>query len=853
MNNRTISIRTHSISLLLAFAAFTVVAADVAIETAADIASKCYAVGDTVTVSDGTAAAVLGDYVALLDGSTITMEHAGWTLLKDSGGTEYMFAVYEPPAADGDVFFLNFTADANWSAAPWTKVTQNSNRTYPNHADDVAVIVNPSKSWGVLTVDGDGVTVGQVVEASLSNWSFSQTSGRIVPLVFERTDGRPPRVVLSRPDSSNNSRLSFRFGYDGDDGENYLDVSFRGKELIVDFTGDSGDKPAYRRPGSSCLQIGRAKLRVGEGQTIRFENGSPYSNQPDAVQFLSRSMAEITGAETVESRGVFSDWRGNNGRDRFHPAFYRELGEPPAAFERNYADCDFFGAETEYAIQSAFCITNSRPMAKIMIGWNSSGTHPTNNLILTPSVFLQGGFLEFRMLDQIWSDTLFATNDFAKLTIRGQSGFQGNSYGSTRVRHDVRVREFERADDWSTFEVRGFNCRRAGGENRDYLGTLRIDQWNDFAIAPEGVDPSDYNMSVYAIVPWITCTANDNGWTFSSTSWGTEQTFPGVTNGVICLRQWNGSKNSGNDTSLATCGENDNFYWYGKYGFVLNGQDKTIFSLSYCMGETPKYAAGGNFYLDSTASGATLTIKSGAMIMSRQGNWLGQPCDMTKNGKLKLLGSPSYIHAPGMNWDISPTADMDNNMIWTPIIASNDLVKAGGGWLGLAGDQRNIRGTLAVNAGVLYLGYPAYLKMGYLYHNSAERGWPMHGCATDCDFVVRGGAVLSLASAGYTGKDSDGNDVDEPVLAWGAQKRHTIALERSGDTVGGIYVAEGVTGVVYEVSHETEDGEFVTFARGTWGSSQSAAANVDDLHFSGPGVLKVLHDQLVRPMIIIVR
>jgi len=62
-----------------------------------------------------------------------------------------------------------------------------------------------------------------------------------------------------------------------------------------------------------------------------------------------------------------------------------------------------------------------------------------------------------------------------------------------------------------------------------------------------------------------------------------------------------------------------------------------------------------------------------------------------------------------------------------------------------------------------------------------------------------------------------------------------------------------VTGVVYEVSHETEDGEFVTFARGTWGSSQSAAANVDDLHFSGPGVLKVLHDQLVRPMIIIVR
>ena len=208
MKTRAISICPISISLFSAIASFAVVAADVTIETVADISSKCYAVGDTVTVSDGTAAAVLGDYVALLDGSTITMEHAGWTLLKDSGGTEYMFAVYEPPASGGDVFFLNFTTDANWSAAPWTKVTQNSNRTYPNHADDVAVIVNPSKNWGVLTIDGDGVTVGQVVEASLSNWSFSQTSGRIVPLVFERTGGRPPRIVLSRPDSSNNSRLT---------------------------------------------------------------------------------------------------------------------------------------------------------------------------------------------------------------------------------------------------------------------------------------------------------------------------------------------------------------------------------------------------------------------------------------------------------------------------------------------------------------------------------------------------------------------------------------------------------------------------------------------------------------------
>ena len=115
-------------------------AADVSIATASAIASQCYAVGDTVTVSDGSAVAVLGDGVATLKNSTITMKRAGFTLLKDAGGTEYRFAVYEPPAPGGDVFFLNLTDNANWSAAPWTKVTQNSERTFPNHADDVAVM-----------------------------------------------------------------------------------------------------------------------------------------------------------------------------------------------------------------------------------------------------------------------------------------------------------------------------------------------------------------------------------------------------------------------------------------------------------------------------------------------------------------------------------------------------------------------------------------------------------------------------------------------------------------------------------------------------------------------------------------
>ena len=101
--------------------------------------------------------------------------------------------------------------------------------------------------------------------------------------------------------------------------------------------------------------------------------------------------------------------------------------------------------------------------------------------------------------------------------------------------------------------------------------------------------------------------------------------------------------------------------------------------------------------------------------------------------------------------------------------------------------------------------------------------------------------------------DSDGNEVDEPVIAWGREHRHTIALERSGNAVGGVYAAEGVEGIVYEATYEDEDGAVAWFERGTWGSSESAADHVDDMHFAGPGVLKVQHDRRVRPTLMILR
>ena len=874
MKTRAISIRTLSISLLLSFAAFTVVAADVTIETAAAIASQCYAVGDTVTVSDSSAAAVLGDGIATLNGSTITMKHAGFTLLKDAGETEYWFAVYETPGGEGDVFLFDWTENSNygWVSASWTNVTQNSARTYPDHADDVAMIRVARGDYGFLTVPASGVTVGQLIVGMTKNWTLDHTSGTITPLRFERTDGAVPRINLSRPVSSGDGDYQFRLGnYDQDNGGNVLDVSFAGKTLEADFCGDSVSAGSYVRIGALNFAFGRGRIQVAAGQTVRFVNGSRLTKNTDAVSLSRlRQGSGIFGAGTVEVSDAGFDLQSSDPDTYLAVGLFRSVtGWSPFSADNNVTRfVTRFNTVPSLPVEilSGHCPTNLNSQTWFRNYWSVG----VSNAWLSSSVLLSGCNYEISVNGAYaphW-DFYDATNVAEKATIRGHVGIYGPpSYGRDghkdsegvqqgRVTHHVRFKDLELFDRWGSMQVNGLNFNRGDSRTNDIQGTLKIDNWRDYIRRPPGVDPADYDGNVYAIIPLMTVHCNDNNQGLADTDWGQEQTFPGVRETDGCVRLLLHLNNRGSGT-LSSRGANDNFYFADKQGFWLDGEDRTLFSLVYATAETPHYAAGGNFYLDTSKGGHKLTITSGAMAIIRQNKWLGQPADMTRNGRIVLQGNPAYLHVNSGLYYASSGSDgggRDYNMCWVPLVATNDLVKGGAGSVGLAGDQRGIRGTLAVNGGELWLGYPAYKKNGYLYtYGYPERGWPMHGCATDCDFVVRGGAVLSLASAGYQGVDSDGNDVDAPVLAYGAESKHTITLERSGNAVGGVYVAEGVTGTVYEAFYETEDGKTVTFARGTWGSSESAADHVDDLYFSGPGVLKVLHDQLSNPMTVTIR
>lgn len=856
---------------------FVVGARNIALSTCASIEGQFFRVGDRATIADATAAAVLGDGVAALAGQTIAMKHPGFTLLKDVEGGEHRFAVYEPPAAGGDVFFFDWTADNNygWASAPWTKITANTSRTVPDHADDVAMIRVARGDYGFLAVPASGVTLGQLVVGMAKHWTLNHADGTVSPLRFERTDGGTPRISLSRPVSSGDGDLQFRLGeYDRDDGSNAIEISFAGDALEADFCGDTAAAAAYARKGALLFAFGRGRISVGAGQTVRFLGGSRLTKNTDTA-YLSRMRqgSGIFGAGTVEVRDACFALESSSPDAYLHVGAFRALpGWGPFDGENDVTRFKTrFNTVPAIPIEvlSGRCPTNLNAQTTFLNYWSAG----VSNAWLSPSVLLSGCNYQFEQNGAYaphW-DFYDATNVAEKVAIRGHVGIYGPpSYGRDnhkdsdgvqqgRVTHHVRFRDLELFDRWSTMQVNGLNFNRGADRTNDIKGTLRIDNWEEHVRRPPGVDPADYDGNVYAIIPWMTVHANDNSQGLTDTDWGQEQTFPGVREEDGCVRLVQSLANNGSQT-LKDRGANDNFYFCNKTGFGLGGADRTLFSLVYCTQETPHYATGGNFYLDSSKGGHKLVITSGAMAITRQNKWLGQPADMTRNAKIVLQGDPAYLHVPSPGVSVPSAGDagggQDYSMCWVPLVAEHDLVKGGGGSIGLAGDQRGIRGTLAVNGGVLWLGYPAYKKHGYLYtYGNPERGWPMHGCATDCDFVVRGGAVLALASNGYTGVDSDGAAVDAPVLAWsrGREIRHTITLERSGATVGGVYVAEGVEGVVYEALYETENGEILSFENGTWGSSESPADHVDDTFFAGPGVLRVRHDRIPRPAMMILR
>ena len=155
------------------------------------------------------------------------------------------------------------------------------------------------------------------------------------------------------------------------------------------------------------------------------------------------------------------------------------------------------------------------------------------------------------------------------------------------------------------------------------------------------------------------------------------------------------------------------------------------------------------------------------------------------------------------------------------MIAPYGFVSAFPGFLAICGDQRGIDDEIVVQTGILSVGLATN-------HDGADLVVP---CQIDVPVrIVGGGSTLKLAANSHLASDQN------------------VYFDDVGGFAGKLDIPAGTTETCMKCY---VDG--VTISRGTWGATGSGAGNIDDEHFSGLGVLKVLKDELNRAMMIVVR
>ena len=206
----------------------------------------------------------------------------------------------------------------------------------------------------------------------------------------------------------------------------------------------------------------------------------------------------------------------------------------------------------------------------------------------------------------------------------------------------------------------------------------------------------------------------------------------------------------------------------------------------------------GNFN-KNLGAGRTLTIRSGGLGLEQNGSMLGTQTGGDANGTV-VFSEKAFVFA-------SSTSESDPNQIWSKIKAEKGFVSGYCGHLLLAGDQSGIKGELTINNGTLQLG------------------------SMDGTVACQLGGVTEVRAIG-------GNTVLR-INKEGALDGKTIRFECPGNISPKFKLQNAEQEHCYKLYI---DGKSIR--SGSWGATGSGAANIDDEHFTGPGVLVVQRDDV---------
>ena len=780
--------------------------------------------GDVVTLPElsGTACYLVGNRLfGSLAGNVLTALRPGILgihCVGNDGATNTLAVLVLPEKIDnGDIYIYKEKSvsnhSCNWKEAKfWEKLGSETNDSWPNGADDIAIIPYYDETGVQFNLQEDiilgGLYAGRWKDAA-GNISIRSLSSPVHGIAFERTDGEPARIQLC-PNSPLSGDNNFRAKLTID--QSIPSIAFHADTII---SGGSDRMGATYPQGR--FDFNAQLFDIAEGATVSLvemdthQTGSAVATMTGGRltgggTFWNRSAAAVRFSRNKETfAGLLRDSGGYghvNG-DRCGPTEVRSISTNCTAEAVGWIGVDSSSQPRGGWNQSVGCIYLGNDH-----GHGKTQVHAGTNWFPRIAT-LHGGRLHLCPEQTAW----------------GAPGVLDRKYAQRLVLADgfCYLRAWSR-DTSGGWPVNWFEADELGHENK---ATLRIDDdsrkstastatitnqatflrgWASAAVGPAG-DPESSDS--YPTIPWIVSPL-DGGYNtmyFSAFDSAGRLVRPAL---------------AANNTALSAFSAGRNAYCRNA-GIALT-EDLTVNSL-YLQNDTKGKTLG---------AGRTLTVTSGGLILSdvNDNNNPGAAAigeeGGAENGTL-ILGDadhPAYVWAYGSTTSSANTAP---NQIWAPVTAPGGFVMAYTGHLVLGGNQTNILDELVVNAGSLTLG-------------SATTPCRL---AKNLPIRIYANATLKLPNA-----DSTGGKL--------------LYFDGAAGWFGKVEIAEGVAAQVKKafVRDYPESPEWEALPRGFYGSSESgveALATVthpafvrDDL-FSGTGTLKVVADDRIPPTLMILR
>lgn len=787
-------------------------------------------VGDTIVLPP---LRTKGGYYQLFDIRPFVLEGDGVTLTAvDTGFTSVASYDIEPstgefvrsetlqlvisaptPKGDGCVFVAESRAkDINWSDLTlWTNITNpTAGASYPNGKDDVAIV--PLGKDKILNVD-----INATVGALYIGWnSLDNSSGKIrlggtkdCTLTFDTSDGSQGllRITgLSRRDVFPNIDSYFYFG--SSDAKKAFNVKIPNGLVF-----DCGKQHDYK---DSDLRYNHNICRVGNGYTTPIEipkdkvfqvtNVDPVWPKSDNQNTNHSTFKWGSGVSFVGEGTILYD----GGAGYFGKALTDFAGTLIVRMKQKYS-----GANTGSGRGGGYWLYNDKswgPTNSVLVIEGHFEYPSKNTLDLSQWVANSIGVVIYGSNHAAgsWGPSSNSLHQ-AGMVMNGGVYYQRSQNNANWVNNN-----YTSIPNWTEKLVvsNGFSCigidsGTATLKNRVEFKRLEQTNRGALCVVSSFVTSTDTPTSEnYVIIRGMDAHAiggkGEEGsgtesiipWIVAPKQYSDRLYFPykgvrGDETDVVCFVNKHPTSQVLNDV------DNSNANVFVNGTSIALTEDAIVNSL--CLNNNGSKGT-------ALGDGRTLTITSGGLILAGNTSAIGKESEYLGNTAGTIyFPNPAYIYS-------TRQSSSEPNQIWASIVAPKGVAISFPGDFVLGGDQRGIDEELAINGSRVVLG-------------SATTD-----CLLDVPLRLEGGATtLTL------------NNTD-------TLSQQALFLNDHA-TIGPV-VNVAHPGNISKVKKLYVNG--VSAPRGTYGSSSSNAEFVDDEHFVGASVIKVLSDDLIRPTTILI-